>query len=113
MPIRVDFFGEEIEDLRLFDPLSQRSLGKVDEFALRPINELQLTPDAIEHFRTNYRNEFGTSGADDPLCEAISAGRQFPGMEHLAAAVRIELVPFDLPTCRAPSSRSTTRSTRR
>ena len=95
MPIRVDFFGDEIEDLRLFDPLSQRSLGKVDEFALRPINELQLTPEAIEHFRTNYRSEFGTSGADDPLYEAISAGRQFPGMEHWLPLFGTELVPFD------------------
>jgi transcription-repair coupling factor (superfamily II helicase) len=95
MPIRVDFFGDEIEDLRLFDPLSQRSLGKLDAFALRPINELQLTPDAIEHFRTNYRSEFGTSGADDPLYEAISAGRQFPGMEHWLPLFGTQLVPFE------------------
>jgi transcription-repair coupling factor (superfamily II helicase) len=60
MPIRVDFFGDEVEDLRLFDPLSQRSLGKLDDFTLRPINELQLTREAVEHFRTNYRSEFGT-----------------------------------------------------
>jgi transcription-repair coupling factor (superfamily II helicase) len=95
MPIRVDFFGDEIEDLRLFDALSQRSLGKLDEFTLRPINELQLTPEAIEHFRTNYRSEFGTSGADDPLYEAISAGRQFPGMEHWLPLFGAALVPFE------------------
>ncbi|WP_284735936.1 transcription-repair coupling factor [Dongia deserti] len=95
MPIRVDFFGDEIEDLRLFDPLSQRSLGKIDDFALKPINELQLAPQAIEHFRTNYRSEFGTSGADDPLYEAISAGRQYPGMEHWLPLFGTELVPFE------------------
>jgi transcription-repair coupling factor (superfamily II helicase) len=95
MPIRVDFFGDEIEDLRLFDPLSQRSLGKIDDFALKPINEIELSPAAIERFRTNYRSEFGTSGADDPLYEAISAGRQYPGMEHWLPLFGTELVPFE------------------
>ncbi len=94
MPLRVDFFGDEVEDLRLFDPLSQRSLGKVEEFALKPINEIELTPEAIERFRTNYRSEFGTSGADDPLYEAISAGRQYPGMEHWLPLFGTELVSF-------------------
>ena len=94
MPLRVDFFGDEVEDLRLFDPLSQRSLGKVDEFSLKPINEIELTPDAIEKFRTSYRSEFGTAGADDPLYEAISAGRQYPGMEHWIPLFGVELVPF-------------------
>ncbi len=95
MPLRVDFFGDEIEDLRLFDALSQRSLGKLDEFVLKPINEVELSPEAIERFRTNYRSEFGTSGADDPLYEAISAGRQFPGMEHWLPLFGTELVPFE------------------
>jgi transcription-repair coupling factor (superfamily II helicase) len=95
MPIRVDFFGDEIEDLRLFDPLSQRSLGKIDSFALKPINEIELSQAAIERFRTNYRSEFGTSGADDPLYEAISAARQYPGMEHWLPLFGTELVPFD------------------
>ncbi len=75
--------------------MSQRSLGKLDEFALKPINEVELTPEAIEHFRTNYRSEFGTSGADDPLYEAVSAGRHFPGMEHWLPLFGAELVPFD------------------
>jgi len=94
MPLRVDFFGDEVEDLRLFDPLSQRSLGKVDEFALKPINEVELTKEAVERFRTNYRSEFGTSGADDPLYEAISGGRQYPGMEHWLPLFGTELVSF-------------------
>ncbi|MGH6893369.1 MAG: transcription-repair coupling factor [Dongiaceae bacterium] len=95
MPLRVDFFGDEIEDLRLFDALSQRSLGKLDEFVLKPINEIELSPEAIERFRTSYRSEFGTSGADDPLYEAISAGRQFPGMEHWLPLFGTELLPFE------------------
>ena len=92
-PLRVDFFGDEIEDLRLFDALSQRSQEKLERFVLKPVNEVTLNSAAIERFRTNYRNTFGNV-SDDPLYEAISAGRQYPGMEHWLPLFLPELVPL-------------------
>ena len=77
----MDFFGDEIESIREFDPLSQRSTGKLERFLLRPVSELRLDPEAIERFRTGYREMFGAV-VDDPLYDAISAGRLYPGMEH-------------------------------
>ena len=44
-PLRIDFFGDEIEDIRLFDPLTQRSQEKLDRFEIKPVNEVTLTPD--------------------------------------------------------------------
>ncbi|HWT98035.1 MAG TPA: transcription-repair coupling factor [Terriglobales bacterium] len=94
-PVRVDFFGDEIEDLRFFDALTQRSgKEKLELFPLNQINEVSLTLSAIESFRTGYRSEFGTSGGDDPLYEAISAGRHYPGMEHWLPLFGATLVPF-------------------
>jgi transcription-repair coupling factor (superfamily II helicase) len=92
-PLRVDFFGDEVEDIRLFDALSQRSLEKLERFVLKPVNEVTLNPAAIERFRTNYRNEFGNV-SEDPLYEAISAGRQYPGMEHWLPLFLPDLVPL-------------------
>jgi transcription-repair coupling factor (superfamily II helicase) len=40
---------------------------------------------AITRFRQNYRLEFGAAGTDDPLYEAVSAGRKHQGMEHWLA----------------------------
>jgi transcription-repair coupling factor (superfamily II helicase) len=94
-PLRIDFFGDEIEDIRLFDPLSQRSQEKRDSFVIKPVNEVTLTPAAIEAFRTSYRETFGTSGTDDPLYEAISAGRHYAGMEHWLPLFGTPLVPLD------------------
>jgi transcription-repair coupling factor (superfamily II helicase) len=94
-PLRIDFFGDEIEDIRLFDPLSQRSQEKLESFAIKPVNEVTLTPAAIEAFRTSYRETFGTSGTDDPLYEAISAGRHYAGMEHWLPLFGTPLVPLD------------------
>ena len=92
-PLRVDFFGDEVEDIRLFDALSQRSQEKIERFILKPVNEVTLNPAAIERFRSGYREAFGST-ADDPLYEAISAGRQYPGMEHWLPLFVPDLVPL-------------------
>jgi transcription-repair coupling factor (superfamily II helicase) len=39
-PARLEFFGDDIESIRLFDPTSQRSVGTLDELLVLP-----LTPD--------------------------------------------------------------------
>ncbi|HKK30731.1 MAG TPA: DEAD/DEAH box helicase, partial [Alphaproteobacteria bacterium] len=81
-PLRLDLFGDEIESIRQFDPLSQRSTVEVSGFSIAPVNELRLTKDAIERFRIGYRDAFGLPGPDDRLYESVSAGRKHPGMEH-------------------------------
>jgi transcription-repair coupling factor (superfamily II helicase) len=81
-PLRLDFFGDTLESVRSFDPLTQRSTGKLDEAALRPVSEVLLDEDAVRRFRSRYREQFGATGTDDPLYESVSAGRRYPGMEH-------------------------------
>ena len=81
-PLRLDFFGDEIESIRRFDPLSQRSGESVDFLLLKPVSELVLDAAAIERFRTGYRELFGAVTGEDPLYEAVSAGRLYAGMEH-------------------------------
>ena len=49
---------------------------------LAPVSEVILDEAAITRFRQNYRIEFGAAGTDDPLYEAVSAGRKHQGMEH-------------------------------
>jgi transcription-repair coupling factor (superfamily II helicase) len=81
-PVRLDFFGDTLESLRGFDPLTQRSAGSLDNFVLRPVSEILLDDTAISRFRSRYREAFGAVGSDDPLYEAVSAGRRQAGMEH-------------------------------
>jgi transcription-repair coupling factor (superfamily II helicase) len=81
-PVRIDLFGNEIERLRGFDPLSQRTTGTIDQIVLKPAGEILLNVDSIARFRTGYRELFGAVGEDDELYESISAGRRHPGMEH-------------------------------
>lgn len=41
-PFRVEFFDDEIESIRTFDPTGQTSIEKVKEFSLTPADELKL-----------------------------------------------------------------------
>ena len=81
-PLRLDFFGDTLESIRSFDPLTQRSTGKLDQAALRPVSEVLLDDGAIRRFRSRYREQFGATGTDDPLYKSVSAGRRYVGMEH-------------------------------
>lgn len=79
-PVRLDFFGDEIESMRYFDALTQTSIGKATQITLKPSTEICLTPEAITVFRKKYREQFGS--AITPLYESISQGRRYNGMEH-------------------------------
>ncbi len=81
-PLRLDLFGDEVESIRTFDPLTQRTQSDIKGFVLRPASEVFLDPDSIQRFRTRYREAFGAVRGDDPLYEAVSSGRKFLGMEH-------------------------------
>ncbi len=81
-PVRLDFFGDQLDGARRFDPISQRTLERLTSVEFAPMSEIILDDAAISRFRQNYRVEFGAGGSDDPLYEAVSAGRKHAGMEH-------------------------------
>ncbi|MCB1388143.1 MAG: transcription-repair coupling factor, partial [Rhodobacteraceae bacterium] len=81
-PVRLDFFGDVLDGLRHFDPATQRTTGTRDRLELAPASEVILDEPSIARFRQTYRVEFGAAGTDDPLYEAVSAGRKHQGMEH-------------------------------
>ena len=81
-PIRLDFFGDEIETMRRFDPADQRTTGSAEAFTLMPASEALIDEESIKRFRARYREEFGATATGDPLYQAISEGRRLAGMEH-------------------------------
>lgn len=81
-PSRLDFFGDDLEEIRTFDPMSQRTTGKLDNVEFKPVGELILDQGSIQRFRNGYRSRFGGEVGNDPIYEAVSAGRKHAGMEH-------------------------------
>ncbi len=80
-PVRLDLFGDVLDGARRFDPVTQRTTENLSVIELAPVSEVILDEAAITRFRQNYRIEFGAT-SDDPLYEAISAGRKHQGVEH-------------------------------
>jgi transcription-repair coupling factor (superfamily II helicase) len=93
-PLRLDFFGDEIETLRRFDTSTQRTTGAVENFILLPASEALLDEESVKRFRGRYRELFGASATGDPLYQAVSDGRRLAGMEHWLPLFEERLVPL-------------------
>ncbi|MEE9273630.1 MAG: transcription-repair coupling factor [Robiginitomaculum sp.] len=81
-PIRLDFFGDELESLRSFDIDTQRSSKTHEEIYLAPVSEVFINDATISRFRKTYINTFGGGLSDDPVYSAISQGIRYQGIEH-------------------------------
>ena len=51
LPVRIEFFGDEIESLRPFDPTDQRAVGTLDEVALLPASEFLQPAGGVDTLR--------------------------------------------------------------
>jgi transcription-repair coupling factor (superfamily II helicase) len=95
-PVRIEFFGDEIDTIRKFDPETQRSQSGLDETQLLPLTETPVTEHllAAVHARlSRQRVEMeGDGDADEMAVEAAAAGgvSVFPGWEFFAAVANAE-----------------------
>jgi transcription-repair coupling factor (superfamily II helicase) len=81
--LRLDFFGDEIESVRRFDPATQRTSERLEGgFTLLPASETLLEEDSIKRFRSRYREKFGATATGDPVYQAVSEGRRLAGIDH-------------------------------
>ena len=88
-PVRIEFFGDEIDTIRKFDPETQRSQAGLDETLLLPLTETPVTEQllAAVHARLSRdRVQVETSGEEaieEMAVEAAAAGgvSVFPGWE--------------------------------
>jgi transcription-repair coupling factor (superfamily II helicase) len=99
-PVRIEFFGDEIETIRKFDPETQRSQSGLDETQLLPLTETPVTERllAAVHGRLSRQRldfESGTQLANEDeelAAEAAAAGgvSVFPGWEFFTAVAGAE-----------------------
>ncbi len=89
LPVRMEFFGDEIETIRLFDPGTQRSLGQVECFALTPASEALpgFGPVAAESF----------SSFDLSSCHPLAQNRFREDLENLSRGKYFRGIEFYIP----------------
>lgn len=81
-PVRLDFFGDELESIRQFDPLSQRTTKKLNRVTILPVSEIDFSDEHRAGFRQQYLASFGAPGGNDALYQSVSEGHSFQGMAH-------------------------------
>lgn len=81
-PFRLDFFDDEIDEIRLFDPDNQRSSDKIEKINLLPAHEFPTDKDAISLFRSQYRELFKSSIDKESIYHQVSNGILPPGIEY-------------------------------
>jgi transcription-repair coupling factor (superfamily II helicase) len=92
-PVRIEFFGDEIETIRKFDPETQRSQSGLDEAQLLPLTETPVTEHllAAVHARLSKQRVQLADGAsadeEEMAIEAEAAGgvSVFPGWEFFSS----------------------------
>lgn len=79
LPIRLEFFGDEIDSVRAFDPTDQRTTARVETATLLPASEFLLAAGGVEAIRARLGRDARRlgerlagdlarfEGADDPL----------------------------------------------
>ncbi len=81
-PCRIDFFGDTIENIKVFDVNTQKTIQEIDSLTLFPINELLVNEDKINSFAKRYLSEFGINAKNDIFYQNVNANEHTPSMEH-------------------------------
>ncbi len=77
MPVRIDFWGDEVEDLREFAVATQRSADRLDSVEVYPARELRPEGEIAERAARLVETEPWAA----ETFERIATGQTFPGME--------------------------------
>src|ERR1700704_382146 len=96
-PVRVEFFGDEVESMRKFDPASQRSSNPVDEALLLPLTETPVTEELLGSINARLLGKRITGSPEIVEQAARDSGAGvFPGWEFYAPVAGADQSIFDL-----------------
>src|ERR1700734_3294364 len=113
-PVRIDFFGDEIESIRTFDPETQRSSSTLDNALLLPLTETPVTEKLLTAINARLTRA-GTAGAvieggEEPteLLTHVSTrtgeATVFPGWEFFAPVAGANQTLLDLLSASSPAA---------
>jgi transcription-repair coupling factor (superfamily II helicase) len=97
-PLRIEFFGDEIETIRKFDPETQRSSTPLDEAELLPLTETPVNERLLAAVHTRLSGQRLQSDDDEMIAQAVAAGGMsvFPGWEFFAMVAGAQGTLLDL-----------------
>ena len=97
-PVRIDFFGDEIETIRYFDSDTQRSLMDVTSIVMVPagtfVEEPAIIEAAIGRLKARRPRQLERLNEFKELEDALKSGLAFPGISGFEAMILGDLVPI-------------------
>ncbi|MGB4780788.1 transcription-repair coupling factor, partial [Candidatus Methylomirabilis sp.] len=91
LPVRAEFFGDEVLELRVFDPATQRSVRPTEQVTVLPVVEVPLTGEAcqqaldalrkVEKAQACPRPRSGGDSVPSEIIRALEDRRPFPGLD--------------------------------
>ena len=114
-PSDIDFFGDEIESIRKFDPETQRSSSSLDDALLLPLTETPITEKLLTAINARLTRS-GVAGAaleggEEPaellthVATRTGEATIFPGWEFFAPIAGANLTLLDLLSASGPTPR--------
>ncbi len=97
-PIRLNFFGDFVETIKLFDPITQRSVREIDEAEIIPVSDVLFAANDTDKkiFQNRLRraaSEFNWQSDElEVLSEKIDQNIKFPGIEFFLPLFHEKLV---------------------
>ena len=90
-PVRIEFFGDEIDSIREFDPDTQRSIAERKESLIVPMRDERAGKETLRAWARQAREYWGEERYDRALRDRTvyaDEGEEFPGWEYLLPLVR-------------------------
>ena len=86
-PVRIEFFGDEIESIRSFDPADQRTIGPLDAVALLPASEFLMPAGGTDELRARLKGRGAlTERLKADLERIVTAPITVPGAPEAAGS---------------------------
>ena len=97
-PVRIEFFGDEVDSIRRFDPTSQRSSNPIDQALLLPLTETPVNEQLLGAIHTRLSGKRITGTSEEIVEAAVRSGgvTVFPGWEFYAPVAGADRTVFDL-----------------
>jgi len=102
-PVRLEFFDDEVEHVKLFDPASQRSIARIENTNILPLSErvsltssAELLERATERVLQRARELHVPTHQTHDLVRQINDGVNFPGLEYLQSLIVNPLSSMEL-----------------
>jgi transcription-repair coupling factor (superfamily II helicase) len=96
-PLRIEFFGDEVESIRTFDPSTQRSSAPVDEALLLPLTETPVNQDLLGSIHARLSGQ-RIAGDKEIIEQAVrsTGATVFPGWEFYAPVAGADRTIFEM-----------------